>query len=82
MNAWAAHRTHRAKGEGCIDVSGLGSGVHIWDKQVPVVQADLQHLISLNIRDVHQVLQAQDERLLVLRPLLHDTDVGLKRNDT
>jgi len=72
------HRGYGSKGELRIDISGLGGRVHIRHKQVPVVQADLEHLISLNIRDVDHILQAHDQGLLVLMALLHDADVRLR----
>ncbi|KAA6417173.1 MAG: hypothetical protein FRX49_12846 [Trebouxia sp. A1-2] len=73
--AFQLYRGYGAKGELRIDISGLGGRVHIRHEQIPVVQADLEHLVSLNIRDVDDILQAHDQGLLVLMTLLHDADV-------
>ena len=78
-NKHEAHRVHGAKGKLSVDVSGLGCGVDIWNKKIPIVQANLQHLIRLDIRDVDQILQPQDQRLLMVRSLLHDAYVCLRR---
>ena len=38
-----------AEGELSIGFAGLACGVHIWHKQVPVIQANLEDLIIVNI---------------------------------
>ena len=38
-----------AKGELSIGFAGLACGVHIWYKQVPVIQANLEDLIIVDI---------------------------------